>query len=306
MSRRVAIIGLPSFGRRVAAELRQGGLSARFVERPGRSPRAAARMLREFARADLVYGIGLSAARNSPADLLARTGKPLLMHWVGTDVVHAQDAEREGRLSRRVIAHATHWADAPWLAEELAPLGVEATEQLLPLPVHLGEPLPLPAAFQVLIYLPPAAHAAYDVTATFAVAEALPGIPFTLIGGFQPDATPPNVQNLGLVDDMPSVYANSTVFLRLVHHDGMSHTVLEALSLGRHALWSYPFPGVLQVTGADAAVQAISDLRAQHEAGTLAWNEVGATNVRQRYQHGAVLASAHRRIRELLDHSSPS
>jgi hypothetical protein len=303
VNKRIAVVGLPFFGRKVAAELRKAGLRARFVERGQRSVPATARMLRALAQADLVYGIGVSATRNSPMDLLLRARKRVLIHWVGTDVLHAAEAQRLGRLSPRVARGASHWADAPWLVEELSAIGISAEEHLLPTPVALGEPLPLPPEFRVLLYFPPHAHAAYDMDGTFEAVRALPDVPFTLVGGVTPPAQLPNLCDRGTVsfDGMRSVYAECSVFLRLVHHDGMSHTVLEALSLGRHVLWSYPLSGVRRVTDTASAVQAITQLRSEHEAGTLAWNQAGAAIVRQRYQHQTVLQSARRRISELLE-----
>ena len=261
---RVAVVGLPYFGRKAAASLRAAGLDARFVPNP-RVARPAPAELLHLWRSEVVYAIGVSAARWSPADLLARLGKRLVLHWVGSDVLHARRAHARGALSPRLVRSARHLADAPWLAEELRELGIRAEVRSLPVEMTLGAPLPLPERFAVLLYLPTQPSAGYDVSAAFDVVQACPDVPFLLVGGYRPPEPMPNVRALGYVDDMPSVYERTAVYLRLMRHDGLAHSVIEALSFGRYVLWSYPHPGVRQVRGVEEAVSAIRELRGARE-----------------------------------------
>ncbi|MGI8927364.1 MAG: hypothetical protein ACR2HN_12080 [Tepidiformaceae bacterium] len=300
MSRRIAVVGLPFFASRVAASLHEMGYDARFLPRPGRSPAAWATLARELVRARLVYAIGSSAVRNGPLDLIARLRRPILMHWVGSDVRHALAAQSAGRASARLLRHAAHWADAPWLAEELAPLGIAPAVHPLPVPVAVGTSLPLPAEFRVLVYLPASPHAFYDVAGILATVAALPEVPFTLAGGFTPPERPPNLELAGYVKDLRPFYEASTALLRLVHHDGMSHSVVEALSFGRHVLWSYPFPGATRVAGADVAIAAIRVLQRAAHAGTLEVNETGAREVTQRYRWDNLQSEIRTGIDQLL------
>jgi hypothetical protein len=101
------------------------------------------------------------------------------------------------------------------------------------------------------------------------VVSALPGVRFLLVGGFEFEAA--NVENLGFVADMASVYARSSLFLRLVRHDGLSHTVIEALSYGRQVVWKYALPGVTTVADTEGAISAVR----AHVGGPLALNEEG-------------------------------
>jgi hypothetical protein len=206
------------------------------------------------------------------------------MHWVGSDVLYARRADRRGRVSAR-LRRATHWADAPWLAQELGPLALAVEERPLPMPIAVGSPVPMPPEPAVMIFLPAAPHRAYDVDATRAVVEALPQTRFILVGGYRFEA--PNVENLGFVTDMATVYARSSMLLRLVRHDGLSHTVIEALSYGRHVAWRYTFPGV---TAAATAEEAIAAIRV-HAASPLVLNEAGIA-ASERYRPARVLAEA--------------
>ncbi len=288
---RIAVVGLPYFGARVAATLAGAGYDARFVPSlraaAMKDPGAAAHV----ARSDLVYAIGSSIARRSPLDMVARF-KRVLMHWVGTDVVHARAAHREGRVSAR-LAGVAHWADAPWLIEELAPLGLDVAEHPLPMPIAFGQPKPMPTEPRVLMFLPQQPHAAYDVAGTIEVVDRLPDVQFSLVGGFTLNR--PNVESLGFVNEMASVYERCSCFLRLVNHDGLSHSVVEALSFGREVIWNYPMAGVTRVDGVDQAVEAVR----AHAAGPLVQNEAGI-EAASRYLPARVVAEATACLEALL------
>jgi len=292
---RIAVAGLPFFGQRVAQSLRTQGFDATFVPTPGaawlRNPRLPTALL----RADLVYAIGSSVRLHGPLDLLARAGRPILMHWVGTDVLQALRAREERKLSPRVITGAHHWVDAPWFIDELAPLGLRASEHPLPMPIAVGRPLPMPPDPAVLVYIPRKPHAAYNVEGTFEVIDALPGVRFLVAGGYPLTTARPNVEDLGYVTDWEPVYERTGVFLRLAHHDGISHTLVEALSFGRHAVWSFPFPGVHQVSSPAQAVHALRELL----AAPLALNQEGL-QASDRYRAERILPETAAELRAII------
>ena len=288
--RRIAVVGLPYFGTRVASTLIGAGYDARFVpaaREAARNPRGLVHLV----RADLVYAIGSSIDRRAPLARLARW-KQVLMHWVGSDVVQGLAAERGGRVSGR-LRTAAHWADASWLIEEMAPLGLAVEEHPLPMPIAFGEPKPMPGEARVLVFLPRQPHAAYDVAGTIEVIDRLPEVPFVLVGGFSLNR--PNVENLGFVSEMSPVYQRCSAFMRLVHHDGLSHSVVEALSFGRAVIWNYPLDGVTRIAGVDDAVGAIRE----HVSGPLVLNERGI-EASHRYLPERVVAEACEGIEALL------
>src|SRR5262245_55706618 len=126
--RRVAVGGLPHFGRKLAALLDGPGWRVRYLETRGWEPRAALRALRRAASAGLVYPVGGQVARFSrPHALQALLRRPTVMHWAGSDVLHARAAVRARRATPALLGGVTHWAGAPWLAAELRELGISAT-----------------------------------------------------------------------------------------------------------------------------------------------------------------------------------
>ena len=106
----------------------------------------------------------------------------------------------------------------------------------------------------------------------------LPEVEFILIPSPSDSLTqplPPNLRTPGWVSDMDALYRDVSALVRLVSHDGMSFMVLEALSRGRHVVYTYPLPHVVHASGFEAVAGAVRDLAARQGAGTLTLNEEG-------------------------------
>ena len=292
----VAVGGLPYFGRRLARLLDGDGWQARYLETRAWQPQAALRALGQARAADLVYLVGGQIGRLSRPHLLRMAlRKPVVMHWAGSDVLHARQAHAAGRTATGLVRGVTHWTGAPWLAEELGAMGVcarwlphswvEAPAKLPPLPAAGGAP------FTLLAYLPARRAAFYGGAAVLRIATVLPEAQILVVGTHSlPWPAPPNVRCLGWVEEMAPLYARAHALLRLTHHDGLAFMVQEALAFGRPVIWSYPFPGVIQAATEDAAVAAVRDLAERHTGGVLALNEAGAAHVRERFAPARIRA----------------
>lgn len=286
----------------LASLLTVDGWDARYVESAGLRPDAWLTTATSVLRADLVYLIGGQVQRWSRPDLLTRLSRrPIVMHWVGSDVTYALSAARNGRASRRLIRRPVHWTEVEWTANELRPLGIDAAIVPLTSTRLPGEPQPLPETFTVLAYLPKDRPSFYGAEGVIRLAESLPAAHF-LVAGSEGDGiiAPENVEFLGWVADMAPVYARSSVLLRLPRHDGLSFMVLEALAAARHVIWTHPLEGVLRVEGEDEARAQLQRLFAEHRAGTLDLNSPGRTFVAESLSTGIVRAEILRRFAALL------
>jgi len=292
----LAIGGLPYFGRRLANLLAGDGWRTAYLETRGWRAQPALTALRIARASDLNYQIGGQIERFSRPHLLRSVvRRPMVMHWAGSDVLYARRALRAGRATPALQRGITHWAGAPWLADELRKAGVaarwlphswvEPAQTLPPLPAGQGAP------FTVLTYLPPGREAFYGGEATLQIARALPDVE-VLVAGVEhlPWPAPPNVRCLGWHAQMEPLYARAHVLLRLPRHDGLSFMVQEALALGRHVIWNYPFTGVIQAGPGAVATAALRRLAARHAAGCLGLNEAGATFVRERFNRERIRA----------------
>ena len=181
---------------------------------------------------------------------------PLVRWWVGTDV--SLLAQGKTAAPARDAAH--NWAVSPWLVDELGRLDVAA--RMMPiLPTWEARALPLSAEPIVLAYAPEGREGQYRWQDILAVAEALPDVQFRAFRRSAPAARP-NVTCLPLAPHsaMPEEYARARAILRLTTHDGLSVSVLEAMCLGRHVVWSHPFPFCHYATTVDAAATALRNV----------------------------------------------
>jgi hypothetical protein len=304
MRPRVLILGLPYFGKMLKEVLGARGWTARYRPHPGRDVLAWARLLPEIARADLVYLISSRLDRRSPQARLARfSRRPIVIHWVGRDVDFALEEFRAGRASPRLIARATHLADAPWLVDELAETGIRAEYVPLPVPgMPQGEPPPLPQTFRVLLYYPvhPLDREVYDYPAMFALAREFPRAAFRLIPSppeTLPEPPPPNVEATGWVTDMDAVYRETTVYVRLTSHDGTSFMAIEALARGRYVVWTFPLAGAIQASGYEGVAPVIRDLLERHGRGELGLNLAGRAAVMEEFDFERLASNLDQHLR---------
>ncbi len=307
MNRRVVILGLPYFGQIMEKELGGHGWAATYYHHPGRSLPGWIRLIPAVLRARAFYLISSRIDRRSPQAIAARLlRKPMLIHWVGTDVVFALESFRAGAASRFLLDNAMHIVDAPWLAGELAEMGVSAEYQPLPVPaLRREEPPPFPPNFTALIYYPtdPTDREVYDAETYFRLVHDFPEVTFRLVPSppeTLPGPIPANLHATGWVSDMDPVYRDITVYIRLTSHDGTSFMAIEALSRGRYVIWTYPMPGAVQASGYDEVSSALRDLYERHLRGELPLNEQGRQSVLALFDTTRLALELSNRLKRLL------
>lgn len=280
-TRRVLVHGLPYFGAMFANLMNGGSWQFRYYPDTGIGNLAA--MARNLRACDLAYQIGgrVTIGKFLRAAKFLEKNK-IVMHWVGSDTVDERRDAAEGKAAPWILQNVHHWAESDWMAREVESLGLSC--ELIPLPSSRVPdcPSPLPKEFSVLIYMPAISRGGlYGLDRMLQVARALPHIPFELVGlleGPIPDP-PPNLRVYGRIQNLAPFYERASVVWRPVRHDGLSFMVLEALGYGRHVLWSYPFPGCLQVACSCEAQYEIARLYAQHQQRRLDINRSGVRAV---------------------------
>lgn len=303
---RILILGLPYFGRLLEGVLRDRGWDAAYLSHPGRNPAHWARVIWRLARADVVYLVGSRIERGSPQDFLMRLRRrPVVIHWVGSDVQRALKQHESRAVSPRIAEGAIHWSDAPWLAEEMGSIGVRCDYVALPVPAVARETPPLPEEFRVLLYLPsvPKNRLNFDMDTLLRLPHDFPDVQFTVVPSppeSLPQPLPPNLEALAWVDDMDALYRRMSAHIRLTHHDGMSFMVLEALSRGRHVIWTFPVEGAIRACGHEAVRAALAELYEHHRAGTLGLNEAGARHALTHFDFDTLAAALDTRLQSVL------
>lgn len=211
---------------------------------------------------------------------------PIFIIWAGTDVTRL--LERPHELSHARRTELKHLAVAPWLAQELKQVGIDA--QYLPIIGVRPSPTEMPKTqFSVLTYLPEPRRDFYGRLHVYDVARKLPHVDFSILGAGGPDpSAPANVHYYGWQLDVAHFIDRSCALLRVADHDGMSLIVLEALARGRYVAWKYKAPGVRQVVTPEDSCQFICELYALHAAGQLDSNQVGIDYIAAAYEERQV------------------
>lgn len=284
---RVAVHGLPHFCRKLCALVHGDNWDVPY--RSPFHPIGWAQRFADLAHCDLAY----SWTGNINPGLFLRAAHALgkekvIILWSGSDVLFAAQELKAGRKDPWVSSR-THWAVSPWLAEEVRALGVDCEYVQTSFVAPVG-PSPLPEDFSVLTYAPSLKKGElYGVDRILEAAERLPNVSFRLVGlkeGALPGA-PKNLQVFGKAN-LDEFYRGSTILWRPVRHDGLSFMVLEALSHGRHVLYSYALPGCRQVDTTEAAVERITEFRDLHSAKKLALNREGIEIIGRDYDREVV------------------
>jgi hypothetical protein len=273
-------------------------------DRSRHTPAQLARLVRELRRCDLLFNW---AGRIDMGHFLrvARTLRvpKVVTLWCGSDVLRAQRlAAATG--THPWIARHVHWAASPILAQEVRAIGLPCEYVQVSFVDVIRKPKPLPKQFSVLVFLPRSdAAELYGWDRVVEVATALPTIRFTLVGLHEGQSVkaPTNVTVQRWKPDITSAYEESAVLWRPVRHDaGISFMVLEALSHGRHVLYTYAMPGAVQVRDSEQAIKQLESLRALHDSGCLRMNYEGMEIVEKTYTRDFVRRELQRRWEEVI------
>jgi glycosyltransferase involved in cell wall biosynthesis len=267
---RVAISGLGLFCGEVAQH-------ARTV-----APQWETRMLRTSSRSEVLtsiltlmscdvwYSIG-SPVTDRWVHLVARLlHKPRVIHWVGSDI--ASLTEHPQLRALLASPNVVHLAEVAWTAEQLRSFGFHPRIAPLPPRHHQGLCLPLPEKFTIMLYVPRTRADFYGRRAFERLMQRLRGRPvrYVVVGGGDIDApADADVVNLGWRDNLYGVYKDVSLLIRYTPHDGLSLMVLEALSFGRHVLWTQHFPFARTIASYTDMEREVLELFALHERGEL-------------------------------------
>jgi glycosyltransferase involved in cell wall biosynthesis len=238
-----------------------------------------------LARSSVWYTIGTPLPTRLLRYAARLLSKSRIMHWVGSDI---ETASRNPALVEDLNKTcASHLTEVDWEVEELQRIGISA--KIAPLPPRFSccpQVPPLPREFTLLTYLPSSRPDFYGGRVLEALIRSYAGKPirFLIVGGGKisvADGAP--AEALGWRWSLDEVYPRVSALFRFTPRDGLSLMVLEALSFGRHVLWTKKFPFVQQVTTADAATSAIDGLLQLHLDGQLTPQQDAASFVQQTY-----------------------
>lgn len=289
---KVVIVGLPYFASRISRDIQEVDRANTYLAvDPARSIWQKVRFIWHIISASVLYQIGGHTRSGKVLKIASFLNVKIVMHWCGTDVLNARKAYSEDLMDSALLGRTTHLCNADWLQKELAQIGIAAT--LVPItgfPTDIPEPPPLPKKFSILSYLGKGREKFYGVDKLVELARSFPDIPIRVAGiSTYSESLPQNIFLLGWVRDMDKEYQDCVLCLRLPEHDGLSHSVLEALSHGRYVGYVYDFPCTNHVVSAADIHELVRSLSERHGAGVLEVNSAGFRHISENHKRVDVM-----------------
>jgi hypothetical protein len=213
--------------------------------------------------------------------------KPILYHWIGTDVYRLIKDSLLKRTFKKFVIQSSYVKNlvvSENLKNELNHHNISST--ILPLTkLKFIDEIPLfPDKFSVLAYVPEDRWDFYNGDLILELAEKLPQTEFHILASGNRKSNLPNVFFYDFVEDVTPFYKRCSVLVRVTVHDGLPKMVLEALAYGRHVLWNGSLPYCFKVNSIDECVMVLNKLKGETKA-----NEKGKIFAEQNFNPGKIL-----------------
>jgi hypothetical protein len=301
---RVIIVGLPLFGERLASHLKTFDPTTEYIflnTYYSKWDKLKAYFL--IPRSDAVFSINGSLLSSGTFDRTLNSKVPLIMNWVGTDVLLAEEATKNGNFRKDYLEKSYHFCEVDWIKKELALLGIEAEiMNFASFDKSFELITPLSDKLTVLTYIPKARSDFYGIQLILDVAKVLPEIDFLIAGTQASDymPLPDNVKALGWVENMDEVFDCAHVSIRIPEHDGLSNFILESLARGKQVIYKYEFDHCIKADSIEELRNALYSMNRIFEDGNWKVNSAGALFIRSEFNRKKILGNLTQKIREII------
>lgn len=233
----VTSLGAPHHGKKMAKIL-----GADYRTFPNQKPN----------RYKLIYLLGFypQAMENHAAVFQGSKAKRLI-HWIGTDIMQFQGMPYRAALDFVDMMNRefpNQLTEVDWTQKEMERLGVKT--KVVPLPILEDDkylPTPMPEEFSVAIYMPEHHRDNYNVELLEEVMDAMPDVQFKIFGTASEVGETRNRKFYGHIKDMEPFIKDTSVIIRLMHHDGLPLGPCEWIMAGRHAIYNIDMPFMQKV-----------------------------------------------------------
>lgn len=247
MGKRIIIVGLPLFAKRLEKDLCEYDARLKVTALDTyykRKDRIKAMLLIPFC--SVLYSINGTTSKSKVFDWAFFWKKRVMMTWVGTDVTKA--INNPNRL-QKYLDKASHYCEVKWIQQELRlELGIDAEIlNFFNFDINQSSAFIKNASnLVVLSYIGAGREKYYGLDKIIELAKCFPNVEFR-IAGIENHSEEPyeNIKFLGWVRDMKLEFDKCHVTARLIEHDGLSGFVLESMLYGKYVLYSQPLRNTL-------------------------------------------------------------
>jgi hypothetical protein len=227
--------------------------------------------------------------------------KRVIIHWIGSDVIRALNTTNSF-FNKIIITKVHHFCETKIIADELSSIQIKA--EVLPyqyIDINNDIEIKLPNEFIVSIYLGDKKEKFYGKDLLLKAINDFPDIKFIIFGTNSLNINKKNVISKGWIDDVENMLLSSTVFLRLPKHDGLGHTVLHALSLGRYVIRTQNSDNVIYIKEYKELYNGLNILYKLFKKAELNLNNQGISYVKNQFCKDIIYNNLIMKIKEIYE-----
>jgi hypothetical protein len=300
---KITIIGLPLFGERLAKALQSFDQENNYsFLNTYYNKWDKLKAYFRIPKSDVVFSINGSILTSGVFDRTLKSKVPLVMNWVGTDVMLAAEAMANGSYRKDYIDKAHHFCEVNWIREELDVIGIHAEiMNFASFEKDFELLMPVSKKLTVLTYIPAVRSDFYGIQEFLDVAKDLTEIDFLIVGTEAKEymPLPKNVKALGWVKDMDEIYAQAHIAVRIPQHDGLSTFILESLARGKQVIYKYALDQCHLAKTKDELVFKLKELNDVFKFGHWKLNSEGANFVRDEFNRETIMKNLTSKLRKI-------
>lgn len=301
---RIVVVGLPLFAERLVEKLKRFSPANKFIFlNTYYSKLDQIKALYEIPRADLIFSINGSLNTSKVFDLALKHNIPLVMNWVGTDVLLATEAVSKNNFIDHYRTKAIHFCEVKWIQEELSKIGIVAQIQnFATFPKKFEIKNFATESLNVLTYINDNRKEFYGIREFLKLANHFPQIHFYIAGTKAEDYSPipPNLTALGWIENMDEYFDLCQVTIRFPEHDGLATFVLESLAKGKLVLYKYDFNHCIHTPTLDSMLEELELINDSFNQKTLKPNLGGVEFIENEFSEEAIFNSLLNRLESLV------
>ena len=289
---KILIFGYKYFAKSLASDLQKHDLKNHYVFiDTADNIISKMKSVFEIITADRLFIIGGCINNSKVIDIALFLKKEILMEWVGTDVLNAKKSCFNGEKNDKYLYKIKHYCEIDWIEKELLKIGIVA---------NICDIVRLENDYQIkddndasntviaLSYIGKNREDFYGIENILNLAKIYTEIEFRICGTDGENIiAPPNVLFLGWIDDMRKEFKKCSIFLRLVEHDGLAFSVVEALSFKKWVIYSQSFEYTYSYNNFDELVKCFQ--KVMNNINNKELNKNGKKYVLKRYNKNRVL-----------------
>lgn len=245
---RVSIVGYDFFAKNLAFELQRFDRQNKYIYINKKGFINKVKGVISILLSKKIFIIGGEIYKSKIMDISLFFNKEIYIEWAGSDVLKAKKFFEKGMINKNYIYKPVHFSESKWIQCELREIGIETKlckASLCNIEKNNKDNIEFLTNNKSIIaftYLGKNRENFYGLDNIIKLAEKFPNVKFRVCGTDGENLVHlNNIEYLGWINNVNEELDNCNIFLRLIEHDGLSNTVLEALSKGKFVIYSYPF-----------------------------------------------------------------